>query len=305
VWSCFSIEVIKGATMLTIPDVELSREALSALAKKYRSSFKEAQPFPHVQIHDFLPLELAEALANSFPAVGDINWRLAGPGDASHTNDPNVEKISTSNEALFPPLIRKVMHEFNSGIFLDFVQELTGYSNLAPDPWYHGCGLHSTGRGGRLMIHADASRHPNPKFQQIFNMIYYVTPGWQADWGGQLELWDEEAKACVKKITPEFNSVVIFFTGSKSFHGHPHPLTSPTGIRRNSMAVYYYTTDRVLDDSYEGYKNFVEWKKTNELDHRVSLFHQSKGLARRFLPATAVNALASGFRRVRRMVPKS
>ena len=39
------------------------------------------------------------------------------------------------------------------------------------------------------MVHADASRHQNPKLQQVINLIYYVTPDWKDEYNGQLELW--------------------------------------------------------------------------------------------------------------------
>lgn len=272
---------------------------LGQLGTAYADQFRTAKPFPHVVIPDFLPEAVARAIAAEFPSPDAIQWRLAGPGDSQHSGDREIEKITTSNEEQFPPLIRHVMHEFNSGVFLRFVEKLTGHTQLAPDPWYHGCGLHSTGRGGRLMIHADASRHPNPRFDQILNMIYYVTPGWQDSWGGHLELWTEDASRCVKKIAPLFNSMLIFFTGSKSYHGHPHPLTTPPGIRRNSLAVYFYKTDRAIDETYSGHKNYVEWRATNELDRRVSMFHRAKKLARDHLPASMVNRLATLARRMK------
>jgi hypothetical protein len=275
------------------------RTKLAELAAEYSEKFRMAKPFPHVVIADFLPPAVAQAVAAEFPGPSDITWRLAGPGDAQHTGDKEVEKISTSNEELFPPLIRHVMHEFNSGVFLSFVENLTGFTGLAPDPWFYGCGLHSTGRGGRLMIHADASRHPNPNFDQILNMIYYATPAWREEWGGHLELWDETASLCVDKVTPVFNSMLIFFTGTKSYHGHPHPLTTPPGIRRNSLAAYYYQTDRKVDETYSGHKTYVEWKQTNSLDRRVSMFHRAKKLARDHLPGGVVNRLAALARRMK------
>jgi hypothetical protein len=276
----------------------LERTKLAELAAQYAEKFRTAKPFAHVVIPDFLPGAVAQAIAAEFPAPNAIKWRLAGPGDAQHSGDREVEKITTSDEAQFPPLIRHVMHEFNSGVFLSFVEKLTGFTGLAPDPWYYGCGLHSTGRGGRLMVHADASRHPNPNFDQILNMIYYATPGWREEWGGHLELWDETASRCVDKITPTFNSMLIFFTGTKSYHGHPHPLTTPPGIRRNSLAAYYYQTDRKIDETYSGHKKYVEWKQTNSHDRRVSMFHRAKKIARNTLPAGVVNRLATLARRM-------
>jgi hypothetical protein len=150
------------------------------------------------------------------------------------------------------------------------------------------------------MIHADASRHPNPKLHQILNVIYYITPDWQEGWGGHLELWNEDASECMKRVMPEFNSMLIFFTGSNAYHGHPHPLSTPSGIRRNSLAVYYYTTDRSVDESYKGYKNYVEWVRTNPLDGQVSLYHQGKAVVRKYLPATIVNWMAGVLRQHRR-----
>lgn len=152
------------------------------------------------------------------------------------------------------------------------------------------------------MIHADASRHPNPRFDQILNLIYYGTPGWQEEWGGHLEMWNEDASQCVAKVMPAFNSALVFFTGSKCFHGHPHPLTTPAGVRRNSLAAYFYTTERRIDETYSGYKNYVEWKRTNDLDQRISLYHRGKALARNVLPAAVVNKMASFVRRTRKRV---
>jgi hypothetical protein len=192
------------------------------------------------------------------------------------------------------------MHEFNSGVMLDFVSRLTGYQGLIPDPWFGGCGLHSTGRGGRLMVHADASRHPNENLHQILNLIYYVTPGWQEDWGGGLEMWCRDAKTMVKKVVPEFNTMLLFYTGSKSYHGHPHPITSPEGIRRNSMAVYYYTTDREVDDDYTGYNRSVSWVRTNDHDRKMSLSRRLKEAARAYLPGPIVRGLEAGAGLLRR-----
>jgi hypothetical protein len=283
------------------PSFFFERAKLMALAHELRPRFESAQPFPHVVIENFLPDDVALAIAAEFPPPDRPGWEMAGPGDVKHTHDPNVEKISSSNEEFFPPLTRHVMGQFYSGIFLRFVEELTGYGNICSDPSFFGCGLHSTGRGGRLMIHSDASRHPNPKLEQIVNLIYYCTPDWDEDWLGHLELWDKEAKAVVTRIAPKFNSAVLFYTGTNCYHGHPHPLQAPLGTRRNSLAAYYYTTDRVHDESYRGYRNFVDWKRTNEHDHDVSSVHLIKSALRRWAPRSFTNQVTKAVRLARRM----
>ena len=42
---------------------------------------------------------------------------------------------------------------------------------------------------------------------------------------------------------PLWNRAVVFSTTDESYHGHPDPLTSPAGVFRNSIALYYYTKD--------------------------------------------------------------
>lgn len=258
------------------------------LAKNLRATYMDAQPFPYIAIPNFLPADVANRCAAEFPGVRDIDWVFAGPGRTRHSGDPNVEKLSTSREELYPPMIRRVMHEFNSSTFLDFVSELTGHKRLVTDPWFASCGLNSTGRGGRLMVHADGDRHPNGDFYQLLNMIYYVTPDWQESWGGALELWDRKAEKMVTSVKNDFNTMVIFFTGSKSFHGHPHPLTCPDGVRRNSLAVYYYTTRRPKDEEYGGRNTSVNWQQTNTLDSRQELGARLKTTAQKLLPEAVI-----------------
>nr|ABW74899.1 hypothetical protein [Sphingomonas sp. ATCC 53159] len=166
--------------------------------------------------------------------------------------------MTTSDEEQFPPLVRLMMMQFQSGIFCNFLDRLSGHKHLLPDPNHYGCGLHSTGSGGRLMLHIDASRHPNKKLSQQINCIYYCTPDWQEEWGGDLELWDEDATRCVSSITPKFNRLAIFRVSGKSWHGQPFPLQTPPNIRRNSLALYYYSAEE--DTEGRGYSNFVRWK---------------------------------------------
>ncbi len=259
------------------------------LAMKHGETFRNATPFPHIVIDDFLPADVAEQIGKEFPGVDDIDWHFEGPGDSKHTGDRNIEKITTSDEELFPPYIRHMMSQMQTGIFCRFLDGLTGFQQLAPDPNHVGCGLHSTGSGGRLMLHLDASRHPDPGLHQLINCIYYCSPGWQPGWGGDLELWNADATECVKTVAPLFNRLVVFYTGGKSWHGHPHPVVAPPGVRRNSLALYYYTTDSTVSDI--DHTKYVQWKGVTEYDKKQPL-HYVKAAVRR-LPPSTVNRLAA------------
>jgi hypothetical protein len=271
-----------------------SRAGMQDLAAEHGEAFRTAEPFAHVVIDNFLPTAVASRIAAEYPGVEDSRWHFAGPGDSKHTGDRNIEKLSNSDEEMFPPYIRHIMSQMQSGIFCRFLDQLTGYDHLTPDPDHWGCGLHSTGNGGRLMLHLDASRHPNKDLHQLINCIYYCSPDWQPEWGGGLEFWNADATACVKTVAPLFNRLVAFYTGGRSWHGHPRPVTAPPGRRRNSLALYYYTTDKSVSDI--DYTNYVQWKGVTEYDKKEPI-HYLKAAVRSVLPKSAVNRLASFTRR--------
>jgi len=62
----------------------------------------------------------------------------------------------------------------------------------------------------------------------------------------------------VQDIQPLFNRVVIFNTGADTYHGHPHPLNTPNGMSRISLALYYYTKEN--PDTEENSVTSAVWK---------------------------------------------
>ena len=80
------------------------------------------------------------------------------------------------------------------------------------------------------------------------NILIYLNKNWKKEYGGDLELWDKEMKNCKKKISPNFNKMVIFSTNDYSYHGHPEPVNCPVDFSRKSLALYYFSKGR---PSYE------------------------------------------------------
>jgi hypothetical protein len=258
-----------------IPAFYFDPNYLSRVAAEARDSFRKAKPFPHVVIDNFLPLDIANAITKEFPSIGAIPWEISGPGICYAMGGPNLglNKVQKSDENCFPPFIRHMMMVFNSATFLGFLEDVSGVKNLFPDPSFTSCGLHSTGRGGKLMIHADQSRHPSEKLDQMLNMIYFTNKNWKNEYYGHLDLFNFKTKKTEVKIAPIFNRMVIFNTGTKTFHGHPEPLNCPLDLRRNSMAAYYYVFNRPRDEHYTKKNDAVEWLVTR-LDEQADLKHR-------------------------------
>ena len=100
----------------------------------------------------------------------------------------------------------------NSATFLDFLEDLTGIQGLIADTRLLGGGLHQIGRGGKLDVHADFNYFEATRLHRRLNVLLYSNDGWNAEWGGQLELWTRDMSYCQRSIDPIYNRMVIFAT---------------------------------------------------------------------------------------------
>jgi len=214
--------------------------ALGELAGRRRAEYAAARPFPHVVIDNFLPDEALTALLEEFPRPGQIDWLTF--------DNPAEKKLATRAESQMGAWTRFLLYQFNSSIFIDFLERLTGIGQLIPDPHFWGGGLHQIERGGFLKIHADFTRHPVLPLDRRLNLLLYLNENWEEEYGGHLELWDREMSGREVHILPLYNRCVIFSTTAFSFHGHPEPVNCPAGQTRKSLALYYFTNGRPAEE---------------------------------------------------------
>ncbi len=209
------------------------RAQLPSLAQQFR----EGKPFQHIQVSDFLSTRLAQDLSDEFPVPNSSAWI-----QYKHYNE---NKTGLTKRELFPPLLAKVTEELNSPEFVAWISEVSGIPDLIADPELEGGGLHQSGRGGFLNVHTDFNMHHHHKnWRRRINLILYLNPGWQPEWGGALEFWDVNMRHCVTKVPPLLNHAVIFKSNEIAFHGFPGKLTCPENVSRKSLAFYYYTIER-------------------------------------------------------------
>jgi Rps23 Pro-64 3,4-dihydroxylase Tpa1-like proline 4-hydroxylase len=210
---------------------------LARRAPELSKSYRAATPYPFIVIDDFLPGDVAEQVLADFPSPNSQVWRRLPAAD-------QFNKLALSDDRLMPKSIRSLVHELNSGGFLQVLEEITGIGKLVADTKLVGGGLHQIDRGGHLNVHVDYSHHPETMLNRRLNLILYLNKDWNDDFGGHFELWDAKVTRCEHRIAPLFNRCVIFSTTSYSYHGHPEPLTCPDGVTRKSIALYYYSNGR-------------------------------------------------------------
>ena len=216
---------------------------------KLSKEFQEAQPFRHVVIDNFFDDETARQLSSEFPDYNDEKiWSVY--------KNPIENKKLTPNWDLFPKSTYQAFSLMNTPEFVEKIRKITGIANLEADYGLHGGGWHMHGRGGKLNMHKDYSIHPKLGKERRINIIIYMTPDWQEEWGGGLELWshnDETGlpKECVTKVYNKFNRAVLFDTAQNSWHGLPDEITCPDGVYRKSLAIYYLSEARESSETHD------------------------------------------------------
>ncbi len=217
--------------------VDLAR--WQAQLPQHIQSYVKAEPYPHIILDNFLEEWAAEKARGEFPAVKDAGW--------IHYVHVNEKKHGLNKMDLLPPFIQQVITEMNSPEFVAYMSKLTGIEGLLPDEMLEGGGLHQSKRGGFLNVHADFTVHPHKRtWRRRVNILIYLNKDWKPEYRGDLELWDRKMKGVVQKISPVFNRCVIFNTDEDSFHGLPDPIECPEDMTRKSIALYYFTEEKVV-----------------------------------------------------------
>lgn len=228
------------------------------LGTLHSESYQNASPFPHIVIDHFLPESLIEGLHQRFPneATGhEVHYEKGYKGLHKRQINPNACENYIREAFLF----------FNSAPMISFFEKLTGINGLIPDPYFTGGGLHETSTGGLLGVHADFRINKKLHVERRINAIIYLNKDWRSEYGGNLELWDKKMQRCEKKVAPIFNRCVIFNTDHDSNHGHPEPLSTPEGVTRRSIALYYYTASMKVYDEYSEHRTHYKPRPQDKL----------------------------------------
>ena len=216
-------------------DLEKWKSQTSELRKKYDTD----TPFPHIIIDDFLNPDELEKAEKEFPPVDDAGW--------IHYLHFNEKKHGLNKMEMIPENCRELIQELNSPDFITWLEEVTGIKGLLPDESLEGGGLHQSKKGGFLNIHADFTVHPHKRnWRRRVNVLVYLNKDWKPEYKGELELWSRDMKRCEAKSLPVFNRCVIFNTDYDSYHGSPEPINCPENMTRKSIALYYFTEEKVM-----------------------------------------------------------
>jgi Rps23 Pro-64 3,4-dihydroxylase Tpa1-like proline 4-hydroxylase len=194
----------------------MHREELAVLiAQKLRSQQDACSAFflsqaiaRYFYIDDLLPTEIVTEVFGSFPQKEAMflrkNWR--------------EHKYMTAQMDLLAPLLEEIVYAFQDPSVVQILSEITGIDALRPDPDLYAGGISLMPKGGFMNPHIDNSHDRDRKDYRVLNLLYYVTPDWQASNGGNFEFWRSGLKYSPTVIVSHFNRLLVMAPNRQSLH---------------------------------------------------------------------------------------
>ena len=228
------------ATPSTLSRIELGAmlaQKLRPIASRLAASYRDSGHINTFVVDDVFPQDIANALAQRFPKASDLMRR----------DSIRESKYVSSQMDRHDPLLEEAVFAFQDAHVVALLAEITGIEDLAADPHLYASGLSLMRQGDFLNPHLDNSHDKDRAQYRVLNLLYYVTPGWSADSGGNLELWDQGPGSAQRTVVSAFNRLVCMATHRASWH-------SVSAIRvpqdRTCISNYYFSSSPLGSGEY-------------------------------------------------------
>jgi Rps23 Pro-64 3,4-dihydroxylase Tpa1-like proline 4-hydroxylase len=223
----------------------LVAQRIESEKERLRRSFEASSAEVGVRycaLDHLLPDDIAGDIHEAFPPVERM--RLL---------DSFREKKYTSKKLdEFDPLLADITFAVQAPAVLALIQQITGIQEQIPDSSLYAGGLSAMVRGHFLGPHIDNSHDSAGRYYRTVNILYYVTPGWSLECGGNLELWDRQVRRSTT-IVSEFNRLVIMETNPWSWHS-----VSTVNVDRARCCIsnYYFSPRSPTGERYRNVTSF-------------------------------------------------
>lgn len=199
-------------------------------------------PINHFVLDDVLPVPWAEAIRSAFPDAGSMTLRRS----------LRELKYVAFQMNRYHSLLEEVVYAFQAADVVRAIERITGLGGLEPDEQLYAGGVSLMAPGHFLNPHIDNSHDKFRRRFRILNLLYYVSPDWPEDRGGNLELWPDGVRGRPTTIVSRFNRLVVMLTSRRSWHSVSRNLTTTDrccvsnyffSARPIGGADYYHVTE--------------------------------------------------------------
>lgn len=210
-----------------------------------RGASSATVPTRYLVVDNLLPDDLARQIYQAFPTEASL-WHVRSSFRERKRTLTTVRQLS--------PVIQQATQAFHDSRVIQLIGQVTGTTELQADPSLYAAGLSVMSHQDFLNPHIDNSHDADKRRYRRLNLLYYVTPGWAAESGGNLELWDSRVRQCVS-IAARFNRLVIMQTHRGSWHSVDPVLA--TSQMRCCLSNYYFSPDSPTGESYQHVTSFT------------------------------------------------
>lgn len=159
-------------------------------------------------IDNLLPDEFCYEIYNSFPQNKEIFKKRISFRERKKTLT-NLSKTQS--------ILNDISYAIQSPNVVSKLEKILDIKDLNSDPTLYGSGLSVMFKGDFLNPHIDNSHDRKRDRYRRLNLLYYVSPEWKEDNGGNFELWDSNLEKR-KEILSKFNRLVVMETNRYSWH---------------------------------------------------------------------------------------
>jgi Rps23 Pro-64 3,4-dihydroxylase Tpa1-like proline 4-hydroxylase len=216
---------------------QLIARRLQESGAELSASFRRRGGVRSFVVDGLLPENIALAVYRSFPETGTMLKR----------HSLRESKYFAAQLDRHDPLIESVVFAFQDPRVVALLGEICGMSNLLPDPRLYAGGVSAMVKGSFLNPHLDNSHDASQKHYRLLNSLYYVTPDWREEYGGNLELWDQGPKGTPRTIHSRFNRLVVMETNRQSWHSVSRVRAE---VRRTCVSNYFFREQSLEGDEY-------------------------------------------------------
>ncbi len=224
----------------------------------------------HCIIDNLLPVGIAEEIYASFPPSRRMR-RLNSFREAKYTSK-SLDRFHT--------LMSDVTFAFQESAVVEIVERITSLPKQSPDSHLYAGGLSAMEKGDFLRPHIDNSHDGSRINYRTLNLLYYVSPNWCIESGGNLELWDRTRTEHVT-IVSRFNRLVIMETAPWSWHSVSKVLANE---RRCCVSNYYFSPVSPTGHEYFNVTSYSARPEEKFLRSLTWVDNQVRRVVRRLAP---------------------
>lgn len=247
------------------------RDNLDSACQQWRDS----APVNHFFIDDILPDDLAITVRRGFPEASTMMLRKS----------LRELKYVSAQMNEHTPILEEVIFAFQEPEVVDLVSQITQLNTLYPDEHLYAGGISMMGRGHFLNPHLDNSHDKDRQRYRVLNLLYYASPNWRAENGGNLEVWPQGPKAGPVTIVSKFNRLAVMVTNQHSWHSVSPNLSDEA---RCCVSNYYFSDHPVGDAEYFHPTSFRGRPEQPVRDVVLRADATARGLVRKMFPKGVV-----------------